>query len=228
MEETTYQVVFSGALAEGADPAQVKANLAKLFRTTPDKLSPLFSGKPVVVKGKLDRATAEKYQLAMQRAGVLCEVQATPEQVSPPSPPVAASPAASVGETVSLSPRGAVTIAAPASTQGLEQAGVAPVGSDLVEAELVEVPDIDTAALSLAEQTGNLVDYQPVPEPEIDISALSAAEPGEDLVEPVEVPEPQIDISRISLAPEGTDLGERKGDPPPPPPDVSHLSLSKD
>ena len=48
--ETDFQVVFDGQLIEGADPDQVKANIAKLFKIEVSKVGPLFSGRRTVVK----------------------------------------------------------------------------------------------------------------------------------------------------------------------------------
>ena len=41
--ETDFQVVFDGLLIEGADPDQVKANIAKMFKIEVSKVGPLFS-----------------------------------------------------------------------------------------------------------------------------------------------------------------------------------------
>jgi hypothetical protein len=203
MENAGYQIIFRGALAEGADPAAVKRNLATLFKTDESRIEALFSGKAVVIKNGVDRKTALAYQAALKKAGALCEIR---EQTAPPQ-----SPAPAESEP---NPPGA-----------LEAAGLAPAGSTLVEAPAVEAPVIDTSGLGLAPQTGNIVEHEPIDEPEIDTGKMSLGLPGEDLVEHVPEDEPDIDTETLGLAPPGGDLGQAEEEPPRPPPDTRHLHL---
>lgn len=53
MSADTYEVAFSGEVAEGADPEKVKANVAQMFKADEKKLAHLFSGKRVVIKKEL-------------------------------------------------------------------------------------------------------------------------------------------------------------------------------
>ena len=43
MAQEDFQVVFEGQLVEGADPAAVRAGLAKLFKTDVSRVEPLFA-----------------------------------------------------------------------------------------------------------------------------------------------------------------------------------------
>ena len=59
MADADYQVVFEGQLAEGADPAQVRQKLAKLFKTDVARVEPLFVGyRRVIRRGTWPRGAA--------------------------------------------------------------------------------------------------------------------------------------------------------------------------
>ena len=85
MAEPGFQIVFDGQLVEGADPAQVKANIAKLFKMEVAKVEPLFSGRPTVVKRGLDDASAQKYRIAFERAGAVATI-VDPNEMRRPAP----------------------------------------------------------------------------------------------------------------------------------------------
>lgn len=74
MTENRFQVAFEGRIAPGAELSEVKSQLARLFKTDPAKVEPLFSGTRVVIRRNLDEATALKYVQAMKLAGALAEV----------------------------------------------------------------------------------------------------------------------------------------------------------
>jgi len=75
MSDQLFEIAFSGKVSEGADPAEVKARIGKMFNADEAKLAQLFSGKRIVIKKNLDQATAAKYQTAFERAGARCEVK---------------------------------------------------------------------------------------------------------------------------------------------------------
>lgn len=83
MAPTTYRVVFSGKIKQGCDPNQVKSNLAGIFKLDPkqpehlSKLKRLFSGQPVVIKDKLSKSEAEKYQSVISGAGCVSKIEPT-------------------------------------------------------------------------------------------------------------------------------------------------------
>lgn len=79
-----FNIVFQGRIEQGAAPEQVRANLARLFRITPEKVEALFSGQRVVLKKEADQATTMKFRAALKQAGALCEVEPVP---GPPSVP---------------------------------------------------------------------------------------------------------------------------------------------
>ena len=65
MQENKYEVVFYGTLAEGFTKQQTQEHVAQLFKTTIDQVERMFTGSRVVIRNKLDQATALKYIIAM-------------------------------------------------------------------------------------------------------------------------------------------------------------------
>ena len=69
MSQARFKIVFSGELMPAAQLDEVKANLARLFKSDSAKIDSLFSGTPVALKRDLGEDEAEKYLAALQRAG---------------------------------------------------------------------------------------------------------------------------------------------------------------
>lgn len=69
MSQARFKIVFSGELMPAAQLDEVKANLARLFKSDSAKIESLFSGNPVALKRDLAEDEAEKYLAALQRAG---------------------------------------------------------------------------------------------------------------------------------------------------------------
>ncbi|MFL0798040.1 MAG: hypothetical protein K6L73_11195 [Cellvibrionaceae bacterium] len=69
MSEERFSIVFRGDLEAGHSLLDVKSRLAKLFKADEARVTKLFSGQPVVLKGNLDSATAEKYRQVLTDAG---------------------------------------------------------------------------------------------------------------------------------------------------------------
>ena len=70
MDEEQFAVVFKGDLVPSADPAQVRANLAKLFKADAQRVEAMFAGKPVVIKKGIITESAEKPLNAAKDAGL--------------------------------------------------------------------------------------------------------------------------------------------------------------
>ncbi|WP_051327111.1 hypothetical protein [Desulfatibacillum aliphaticivorans] len=92
MEQDRFTLLFSGQVAAGRAPQEVKDNLAKMFRMTPDRANKLFSGKTVVIKRGLTAEEAMKYQLAFEKAGAICRLAAEAGQAPKQQAPVNAAP----------------------------------------------------------------------------------------------------------------------------------------
>jgi hypothetical protein len=87
MEETKYTVIFLGP-APGKDPEQVRQNLGILFKKDPRQLGRFFLGKPVTVKENADFAQAEKFRVALEKAGGLVKVEKVEQKLSMEDEPV--------------------------------------------------------------------------------------------------------------------------------------------
>lgn len=74
MNESTYNIIFSGTIDKKRTLAEVKDNLAALFKKDAAEIEHFFSGAPVVLKKNIDQATAGKYQAVLLKAGALCSV----------------------------------------------------------------------------------------------------------------------------------------------------------
>lgn len=173
MADELFEVAFNGGIAEGADPAQVRVNIGKMFKADDAKLEQLFSGKRVVIKKNIDQQTAMKYQAAMSKAGAVCEVKNLSTTEPAPPPPVETAPAPASPARVAVDH----DVPPAPETEPLHITGdqiadlaatLAPVGSDVQDAQ------------------------QAIPEPQLDLSGLDMAPVGADLVDPVErkVPPP--------------------------------------
>jgi hypothetical protein len=180
-----FHVVFSGKILEYADLNMVKRNVARVFKQPVEKIEPLFSGKPVALKKNVDAATAEKYRLAMERAGALCDI--IPASATP-----VVQPTADTGNAATATQAG---MAAEPSGMSLADVGVT-----LIEPKPVPAANIDTADMDMDEVGVTLVEPRPVPEANIDTSGMDMDEVGVTLIEPQPVPEPDIDTSQLKLA----------------------------
>ncbi len=76
MGEKLYKIVFRGEIAPGQNIDEVKQKLAALYKGDISKIErKFFSGKPVVIKSKLDHQSALKRQSSLTaRTGALFEV----------------------------------------------------------------------------------------------------------------------------------------------------------
>jgi hypothetical protein len=74
-EKERFKIVFRGELVARMDEAGVRANLKERFKFSDDALERLFSGRPVVMKGDLDRESAERFSKALWQAGARCVIE---------------------------------------------------------------------------------------------------------------------------------------------------------
>ncbi|KRW61991.1 hypothetical protein [Pseudomonas sp. TTU2014-080ASC] len=160
-----YEIAFSAQLVPGAQLETVKANVAKLFQADEQRLALLFSGRRIVIKNNLDEAGAEKYRVALERAGALVEVVDMDSQIeeivltapapAPAPAPVAAfaaQPAATVqGEQGRLKVAPRDEYMAAFSDVDAPDFGIAPLGNDLQDAKPeAQAPAVDLSQFSLA------------------------------------------------------------------------------
>ena len=201
MDTAAYDIVFSGSLLAGRDPAQVRAELARLFKTDVAGIERLFCGQTVIIKKGIDRQTADKYRAVLEKAGALCEVRTH----------ASTDEAAGTASRMTIAPAGELLAAADSVVPPVFNLGhmsLAEVGVDILgaAASMVAPPMYDLTAFSVAPPGTELVTaVRPESMPLPDISALTMAEPGSDLdtgstAATITLP----DISSMSLAPAGT------------------------
>lgn len=219
----TYEIVFSGQVAPGVDPAQARQGIQRLFNASEQLLEQFFSGRRIVVKRDLNQAAAEKYRQAFASAGALVEVVAMGQVAETPAPaaqaaaapapaPVAQAPAAQAA--VSPTP---VSVAPAAPIAPAVGAAVAP-----ASAAPAAVQPVPTAgSLNVAPRDEYMAAFAHVQAPDFGLAGV-----GEDLLEnKPEQAVTEVDISGLSLAAPGSDLEQLPGAAPVPVPDISHLKL---
>jgi hypothetical protein len=81
-----YRIMFKGQIAVGAELMAVKAALQKLTGYDTEAVEQLFSRSETVLKGGIDKATADRYQAAIQSTGAVCTVEPMPGSVGPGGP----------------------------------------------------------------------------------------------------------------------------------------------
>lgn len=160
MSAVLYEIAFQGELVAGADAQQTRQNLMRLFQADEQRIAVLFSGRRMIIKNRLDAATAERYRATLAQAGARVEVAPMAETVEPAAAPVepreptpattaTASPPSAERGSLSVAPRDAV-MAAFVDVQAPDF-GLAPVGADLQdEAAPVAPPRVDLSHLTLA------------------------------------------------------------------------------
>jgi hypothetical protein len=197
MSDELFEVAFSGQICDGAEPGEVKAKVGKMFNADDAKLAQLFSGRRVVIKKNIDRATAAKYQTALNRAGAECEIclmggtptaQSTPVAAPAPAAPAAVKPASAANSAVEIETGDYGEVAPPPATDPLGITG----------------DQIEDLAVSIAPVGSELQnDYEEIAEPEFDLNGLEVAPVGSDLDSAPKKPAPPPpDTSGISMADE--------------------------
>jgi len=76
MSDIRYKIVLDGVPLPNVSPQTLQANLAYLFKITPDKASQLMGRAGMVVKRNLIDAEAERYLLALRKAGAVSRKEA--------------------------------------------------------------------------------------------------------------------------------------------------------
>jgi len=244
-----YDIFFAAQLVDGFDHADVRDNLAKLFKANDATLEKLFSGKPQLIKRGIDKAGALKYKAALQKAGAIALVRAQPGVAPAPTPTPAPAPtpgyddedlpsssdikstaAAAPTEGQSMADRIASLAAEPSAAVFGEAMTLAPAGSDVLrdeERHTFEELDIDTSAIQLAPETSEpATPAAPAPPPP-DTGHLSMGEVGEDIPHLETAAQPvNPDISHLSMGEVGEDIPHLDEHKPAVNPDTSGISLA--
>ncbi|WP_066966551.1 hypothetical protein [Microbulbifer sp. Q7] len=170
MSELTYSVIFRGDLQPGYTAADVKANFARLFKTGPDTVEKLFSGRPLAIKKGLARAQAEQLQATLTKLGAVSAVKAEEKAQQETATDGAAAPAKAAPPSASASPVAAEESGPQATQVQSSETGLtlAPMEGYLLkehERSKVEPVQVPVSHLSLKPATGNLVEPSEQPSP---------------------------------------------------------------
>lgn len=179
-----FEIAFSGQLLPSAELSQVKAAIVRLFKADEAALARLFSGVRVVIKSRVDAATAAQYQAAFKQAGAVLELRELECQESGDlaqhnvarsvQHAEVQSGQEQVFDALQVKARDQY-MAAFSHVQALDF-GLAPVGVDLQPASVeVAAPQFDFSDLTLApvgSDMGQLPPSRPQPLPDISHLAL--------------------------------------------------------
>lgn len=235
MADERFDLIFRGDIVLGQSLATVKARLQQLFKADAGKIEQLFSGRPVAVKRRLDRATAQKYQQVLHKAGA--QVEIVPARAEAGGSP-ARVPTQSASRGLSLAPVGPLL-------KPSERPHLTPVSVDISGLSLrpAQGPLLDASERARTEGVAIAVPAFELAEPgeallseqERDSLPLMAVEPedwgladvGEELVRAEErAPSPPpVAAPEFDVAPVGSDMGELKRNRAPVAPDISGLRL---
>ena len=235
MKELRYDILFSGELLPGFDSATVAANLARLFKATPETVTRLMDGHSHVLKRDTDHDTAAKYRSAMEKAGaraILREIAPAPAatadgaaaRAAPGDPDTSLTLAPAVGELLAAHERRTVA-AAQVDTSHISLVSAFATTPD---APRDAPPAPDTTHISVAEAGADLLPdrAEAPPPPPPDTSAITLAAAGALMALPAEPVAHQLpDISAITLAPAGAELESLRRELPLLDPDTSALSI---
>lgn len=228
MSEELFDLIFRGELVKNIEASQARQNVQQLFKIPVTKVDALFSGKPVVLKRGLNMDAANKYRVAIKKAGALVDV-------------IAQTPSAHHNDLVESSRSNSSSLAHEASkvkstvsdsSVAISEFSVAPVGADVLnpdERKVEKQVEFDLSAYTVRSADGLLLDVDEiVNEAPVDIAVdWSIAEAGSDiLTESQRLQEKtlELDLSALSLAEVGVVLVESEVETAVAP-DVSHLSL---
>jgi hypothetical protein len=214
MADPRYDIYFRGEILAGADEAQVKAAIAKIFKANAEKLALLFSGKVNTIKKSVDKATATKYQQAFKQAGAKAVITLAK--------------AVQIQDTIAPAEIDAPKIESRPITEGSWD--VLPSGSDLLKPEErrnISAAEIDTNAIKVLSPFAEIEALDKVVPPAPDTGHISVAEVGEDMNpgRAVAVADFALDLSAFTVAEAGASLVDKKEKKIPPAPDTNHIKL---
>ncbi len=245
-----YNLVFQGEIIAGTSLAEVKANVARLFKADTAKTAALFSGKTIIIKRNLTLDAAKKYLAVLKKAGAVVKAvkvdEPTEIETEAKTETPAAEQSADGSKGLSAGLASLINYNKSSSLSEDESAENDPVNYSLQLAPLgaiipnlkdhkndLVIPDLSHLTLSEAE-SGTLEEFssrpEPVELPDIENLSISASNEGY-LAEFTPKPEPVVlpDISSLDIT-EQNDTPLSSETPKTaslPLPDTSELSMSE-
>ena len=223
MESEKFDLVFSGQILPRQDVATVKANMAALFKVSSAQVDALFSGKAVVLKRNVDLAAANRYRVAIKKAGARVDlVKAGTAAASPAKAekvPQAAQVSASPVEAV-VAPSVAVNTAVVNASAAKVELGLEAVGANLSDAIRTPVASVAAPNFEVFEAGSDLLSGHERTEfvaKEVDTSAFSVRDGGGNLLDDGEwiasLPLIVADLDVDVLPPGSNLINEREREP---------------
>jgi hypothetical protein len=255
MSKELFDVVFKGECIKGLDPALVKQSIGRLFKMEGAKLDAMFSQREIVLKRNLEFDTANKYRVAIKKAGARVDLVEKKEAAATSALPAIASASSakavfgeraasfktsspeqtkSAAEPVASPPSHAEKINVAVSVSGGEDGiSLAPPCTPVLredERAHVAAVHVDVSGLSIKGGDGDLlnVDEKRLYKTlDIDLSAIGLAPSGENLLREGERPKVKpVDVDISGLNIAAPGATLGQPKPPPPsPPDVSNIHL---
>jgi hypothetical protein len=161
-----FDIYFRGEMLDDADPAAVRAGVARLFKLEAAAAERLFSGKPVRVKHNVDADSASRYRAAFRDVGALVQI------VAAGSEPPAATAVPGTSGSPADTPSPETEPGAAGAGAGSTEPSLAEPGATLDHTPPPPAVEIDTSGLeALPANSGSLedcrVDKPPHPIPDI-------------------------------------------------------------
>jgi hypothetical protein len=197
MSEPIFDISFYGIIQPGMDKEVVIKKMAQLFKTTPEKVRPFFTGGRKVIKSRVNEPTAKKYRTALENAGLVVKLEAQ----SSADIDIADISVAPAGADVLANP----PVVEPQAIGDISDITMAEVGADVLENPPVVEPQAigDISDITMAEVGADVLENpaEVVPQPISDISGITIAEAGVDLIENPKPKEkaPVPDTSELSV-----------------------------
>ncbi|HEY7772857.1 MAG TPA: hypothetical protein VIC26_06735 [Marinagarivorans sp.] len=231
MQSEKFDLVFSGQVLPRQEVSVVKANMAALFKASSAQIDALFSGKTVVLKRNLDLAAANRYRVAIKKAGARVDLvkagaaqtaaaKAPAPQAQPASHDTATARAkAPERAPAALSESPAAASPAAGNLQAAAQFELAEVGAHLSDGVASDVPLVDAPDFEVFNPGSDLLteaEKNTFVAKEVDTSSLSLRDNDGNLLDEgewqSELPVIVADLD-ADILPAGADLltdGERK------------------
>ncbi|WP_444940860.1 hypothetical protein ACJJIQ_15825 [Microbulbifer sp. ANSA003] len=75
MSQSTYSLVFRGDLVAGFTAGDVKASMVRLFKSNPQAIEKLFSGRPLILKKGLSLPQAQQFRANLAKIGAQVSIK---------------------------------------------------------------------------------------------------------------------------------------------------------
>ena len=191
MESEKFDLVFSGQIMPKQDLAVVKSNMANLFKISNAQVDVLFSGKKVVLKRNVDLTAANRYRVAIKKAGARVELvkshATAPQPIKPASKtddPMMERPPASTGQGVAVSKANPIS----ASTVTQKVSAKNTINEAVVEQASTHKPSTTSTLKVLPVGEGLLVEKNSQHHADVDVPEFEVLDAGSDLLSESERP----------------------------------------